>query len=58
MRTVVYGIIVLAGLGACNTVQGIGQDIQASGQAIQGVAVETERVLQPPLPQQTTIYVQ
>ena len=30
--------LVLAGLAGCNTVRGVGQDVQKAGQAIEGAA--------------------
>lgn len=34
-------IMAVVSLGACNTVQGVGEDVQATGQAIEETAEET-----------------
>lgn len=35
MHKIVLALSLLAALGACNTVKGVGQDIQKGGEAIQ-----------------------
>lgn len=43
--TATLSVLVLAGLAACNTVEGAGQDVQGGGEAISDTARETERDL-------------
>ena len=43
--TTTLSVLVLAGLAACNTVEGAGQDVQAGGDAISDTAREAEQDL-------------
>jgi len=43
--TAVLSMFLIAGLGACNTVEGAGEDVEASGQAIGETARDVEREL-------------
>ncbi len=45
----------LASLAACNTVEGVGRDVSAGGQAITGVASDVQRKL-PPAPAPRPVY--
>jgi predicted small secreted protein len=38
MLTAVFGLIVVFGLSACNTMQGFGKDVKSGGQAIENQA--------------------
>ena len=42
MKRTVILLAALAALAACNTMQGMGQDISAGGQAISGTASKTK----------------
>lgn len=45
MKTFLYMMILLASglsLAACNTTRGLGQDVEATGEAVQDVAENTE----------------
>ena len=39
----IIGSAFLLGLGACNTIEGVGQDVKAAGKKIEGEAVEHKR---------------
>jgi len=41
--TVPTAILLFAGLAACNTVEGAGQDVESGGEAISETARETEQ---------------
>jgi len=43
--TAVLSILLIAGLAACNTVEGAGEDVEASGEAIGETARDVEREL-------------
>ena len=38
MRIFLLILIAIAGLGACNTVEGVGQDVEQGGEAIEDAA--------------------
>ena len=38
MKTCIWGLLVLAMLAGCNTLQGIGQDVKKGGEAIERAA--------------------
>lgn len=42
---VLFAALGLLGLGACNTVEGLGEDVQASGEAVENAAEETKEAL-------------
>ena len=44
--TITLSALVLAGLAACNTVQGAGEDVEAGGEAISETAREAEQELE------------
>jgi predicted small secreted protein len=44
--TTTLSVLVLAGLAACNTFEGAGEDVEAGGDAISDTARETERDLE------------
>lgn len=49
LTRLVLGIVALApmlALGACNTTRGFGEDVEATGEAVQGTARETEEELE------------
>lgn len=39
-------VLTLAGLSSCNTVRGVGKDIQRGGEAIEGAATNTQQKMQ------------
>ena len=41
--TVTLSVMLFAGLAACNTIQGAGQDVEAGGEAISETAQEVEQ---------------
>lgn len=43
MRIFVLALSLLAGLSACNTVRGVGEDVQEGGKAIQKGAKEVQQ---------------
>ncbi len=43
----IIALTLLASLSACNTFEGMGRDLAAGGEAIQGAAVEAQRPLPP-----------
>ena len=45
MRTVLLVIAAAALLAACNTVQGVGQDVQGAGQAVEKGARKTKEAI-------------
>lgn len=47
-KTTFIAIAALAALGACNTVHGMGQDVQAGGRAVSQAATETQADMQTP----------
>jgi entericidin B len=42
MPKIVFVILALVGLGACNTIEGAGQDISTAGQAVTDEAQEAQ----------------
>lgn len=42
MRKLVYGLLLLVTLAACNTIQGIGRDIEVGGAAVNDAASSTK----------------
>ncbi len=46
IRTSVVAVAALAALGACNTVHGMGQDVQAGGSAVAQAATQTQADMQ------------
>lgn len=57
IRTSVIAITALAALGACNTVHGMGQDVQAGGSAVSQAAAETQADMQASAPMADSGYV-
>jgi predicted small secreted protein len=41
-------LIVLAGVAGCNTIRGVGEDVEAAGGALAGTAEKTEKELTKP----------
>lgn len=44
-RILILPLLALLGLSACNTVEGVGQDIQSGGQAIEETADDAQASL-------------
>lgn len=42
MKTMILKLAMLAALSACNTMEGMGRDIKATGEAISGTAEKTK----------------
>lgn len=49
-RLALVAMLAFFGLSACNTVEGVGRDIAAGGRAVEEVADETRKVIQPQAP--------
>lgn len=47
-KATLIALAVVAALGACNTVHGMGQDVQAGGRAVSQAATETQADMQAP----------
>jgi predicted small secreted protein len=45
MRLVTMLLAAMLALSACNTVQGLGRDVQGAGQAIEGGAAKVKRAM-------------
>lgn len=45
LMIIIVGAAVMAGLSACNTVSGVGQDVSAVGRDIEGGAQGVERAI-------------
>jgi predicted small secreted protein len=48
LRTLVLVALAMAGVAGCNTIRGVGEDVEAAGGALAGTAEKTERKLSNP----------
>jgi predicted small secreted protein len=44
----VFVVVAIAGVAGCNTIRGVGQDVEAAGGALAGTAEKTEKKLSNP----------
>jgi entericidin B len=45
LRRLLFALALAAGLTACNTIEGVGEDVEAGGEAISNTAEEVEEEL-------------